>query len=125
MRRRVDVVLRALLAALFASTCMALWIAIGRRSDFLTAFPGAERPAVYVAFLGVAVVGLVSLIGLWRWRPWAIALYGLSAGVAVALDIIAHAPLAHRLTVITMTVVVLLLSYANRRRFTQTTMRAA
>ncbi len=104
---------------------MALWIAIGRRADFLAAFPGAERPAVYYAFLAVAVVGLIALTGLWRWRPWAIALYGISGGVAVALDIIARAPLAHRLTVATMAVLVLLLAYANRRHFVQTTMRAA
>lgn len=125
MRFRADVALRVVLAALFASTCMALWIATLRRADFLVAFPGAERPAVYAAFLAVAVVGLVSLLGLWRWQPWAIALYGFSAGLAVALDIIARAPLAHRLTVLTMAVVVLLLAYANRRRFVQTRMRAA
>ncbi len=125
MRLRVDVVLRAVVAALFASTCMALWIAIGRRTDFLAAFPGAEQPTVYNAFVAVAIVGLIALIGLWRWRPWAIALYGISGGFAVALDIIARAPLAHRLTVATMAVLVLLLAYANRRRFTQTQMRAA
>lgn len=104
---------------------MALWIALGRRSDFLSAFPGAEQPPVYFGMLAIALTGLVSLVGLWRWQLWGIALYGLSAGFAVALDIIARAPVAHRLTVVAMAVVVLLLVYANRRRFVHTTMRAA
>lgn len=80
---------------------------------------------MYFAMLAVALTGLASLVGLWRWQPWAIALYGISAGIAVALDVIARAPLAHRLTVVTMAVLVLLLAYANRRRFVQTQMRVA
>lgn len=123
MRPPVVLVFRAVIAALIASTCMALWIAIGRRADFLAAFPGAQHSLVYAALIGVAIAGLVALTGLWRWQPWAIALYGTSGGIAVALDIVARAPLAHRVTVASMAVLVLLLAYANRSRFVQPTMR--
>lgn len=125
MLQRAALVFRTLLAALFASTCMALWIALVRRADFLAAFPGAERPEVYVGMIIIALIGLVALTGLWRWKSWSIALYGISGGFAVALDIIARAPIAHRLTVVTMAVLVLLLAYANRHQFMQTQARAA
>lgn len=125
MPSRIALLFRVLLAALFASTCFAIWIAVGRRADFLAAFPGAERPIVYRAMLTVAVAGLAALAGLWRWQPWAIVLYGISAGAAVALDIVAQAPLAHRLAVLTMVVVVNVLIYANRYRFARPPARAA
>lgn len=110
-------ILRVLLGALFVSTGVGLWYAISRRVAFQLAFPGSVHELVYVALLITGATGLIAIAGLWLWRRWAVILY---VGVAVAslcLDVVAEAPLAHRVTVVVSAVSVFLLVYLSWDRF--------
>lgn len=108
---------RALLIGIALSTGVGVTFAVGQRPVFVEAFPGASSPVLYGSFLFVAAAGCVALAGLWYWRRWALWLYAVLAVAGVVLDIVARAPTAHQLTVVTAAVVVLGLAYLNRDRF--------
>jgi hypothetical protein len=116
---------RVVLAAMMLSTLVGVWFAGTNRPAFQAAFPGAARTAVYVGLLGTGGVGLVALAGLWRWRRWALVLYGFVAVVGIVLDLLAAAPILHQITVVAGALIVFTLAYANRRQFRAAAPRGA
>lgn len=110
-------VFRVLLAALMLSTGIGVWFATAQRARFEVAFPGTVSLPVYAGLLTVGVAGLVALIGMWRWRRWAVILYAVGAVAGIALDVLARAPRAHQATVVIAAVAVLTLVALNRQRF--------
>ncbi len=117
---RSPVVFRVLLAALFVSTSVGLWYATAHRPVFQMGFPGSARPGVYVALLATGVAGIVAVCGLWLWRRWAVVLYACVAAVSIGLDVVAHAPRAHQVTVLVGVAAVLWSVYLHRERFLAT-----
>lgn len=110
-------IFRVVVAALLVSTSAGVWYAIGNRSAFQDAFPGAVSNAVYGSLIAVGALSLVALAGLWAWHPWAIVLYGFLAAASVVLDVLARAPVLHQVTVVLATCVVGTLAYVNRSAF--------
>lgn len=108
---------RVVVAALMASTAFGVWYGAANRGAIVSAFPGAANSMVYAGLLGTGGAGLVALAGLWRWRRWAVALYGIVALAGVVLDVLARAPALHQATVVTAAVLLFLLVYLNRQRF--------
>ncbi|MFN7941490.1 MAG: hypothetical protein U0X73_07805 [Thermoanaerobaculia bacterium] len=96
------------------STASGLVTLLWRRDDFLRAFPAAT-PAILVGYLVTAIAILASLFGLWRLRPWGLALAVLLVVPALGLDILAEAPLAHRIAVVVSTLVVVAAAWPARR----------
>lgn len=112
-----QLVFRLLVVGLLLSTGIGVAYALVNRPAFVSSFPGAAAPVVYGALLIVAGVGLIALVGLWRWRRWALGLYAILVLASIVLDVIVRAPLAHQLTVIVSAVVLFTLAFLNRSRF--------
>lgn len=110
-------VLKVLLAALFASTCIGLWFGTAHRPEVQLAFPGIRHQAVYLALLATGAGGLVGICGLWLWRRWGVIVYGCTAVAGLGLDVLARAPVLHQVTVFVCAVAVFWLVYLNRERF--------
>lgn len=117
-------VYRIVLVLLFSGSLNAIYIAIVRHSEFIVSFPGAIG-GVYLGLLGVAVAGLAALVGLWFWRRWAVAAFLGLGVVAVVLDVFARAPLAHQIATATATLVVTVLVYSLRERFSNSRRHAS
>ena len=110
-------VFRVLVGATMCSTTIGVAYALLRRPLFVASFPGAADGRVYWALVLTGMAGLVALAGLWRWRRWAVALYGVLAVVSLALDVVGKAPVAHQVTVVGSAGLMLALARANRALF--------
>lgn len=111
------VLLRIVLAALSLSTCAGLWFAVTNRPEFEAAFPGAADGRIYAGLLLLGGLGLVAVVGLWRWRRWAVVLYGLVVLADLVMDVLADAPVVHQGTVLVGGLLVGSLLFLNRARF--------
>lgn len=110
-------IFRVVIAGIMLSTSIGISYALANRSAFVLSFAGARAPGVYVAFLIVGALGLISLAGLWMWKRWALVLYAILTAASIVLDLLAGAPLAHQLAVIVGAAAVFTLAYLNRGRF--------
>lgn len=117
LRTSPVVAFRLVLAGLVAATLIGVTFALARPVEFRAVFPGAAGPTAYWALVTVGGVGLVALAGLWRWRRWALWLYGIGAAASIGLDVVVHAPAVHQVAVGVGATAVFGLAYANRARF--------
>ena len=101
---------------LLLSTTGGLFVATTRRADFVASFPGAVGPAYY-ALVATALLGLVALAGLLRFRRWAAWMYLGLGVVAIALDVVTRGPRLHLATAVASTTLVLVLLWTQRHRF--------
>jgi len=99
------------------STLNGIRVAVTRREALQVAFPGTADPYLYGIMLAMAVVGLLALLGMWRWRRWGVMLYTAGAIVLIVLDVIVRAPTLHPVTVVAGALVILGLAFLNRDRF--------
>jgi MFS superfamily sulfate permease-like transporter len=110
-------IFRVLIVGIMLSTSIGILYALMDRASFVSSFPGAAALTIYMGFLIVAGLGIVSLVGLWMWKRWALALYAILTTASVVLDLLAGAPFAHQLAVIVGAAAVFALAYLNRHRF--------
>ncbi|MEZ5312790.1 MAG: hypothetical protein R2862_03605 [Thermoanaerobaculia bacterium] len=101
---------------LLLSTASGLLVATTRRADFVASFPGAVGP-LYYALVATALLGLVALAGLLRFRRWAAWMYLGLGLVAIILDVVTRGPRLHLATAVASTTVVLALLWTQRHRF--------
>lgn len=111
------VAFRGLLLALVVSTTFGVGSALRDRAGFVASFPGAARDPVFYLLVATGLLGLVAVLGLWRWRRWAVVLFLAVTVASFSLDVIARAPALHQVAVLTVGLLVGSLAYTNRRRF--------
>lgn len=108
---------RSLLLALVLSTTVGVGSALRDRAGFVASFPGAARDLVFYLLVATGLLGLVAVLGLWRWRQWGVVLFLAVTVASFSLDVIARAPAMHQVAVLTVGLLVGSLVYANRERF--------
>lgn len=107
---------RISLVLLCCATANALFTATVLRQLFAEFFPGAIGE-VYFGLVAVACLGLVAIAGLWQWRRWAMVLFIVLGVAGFVLDILASAPVAHKIASASATLLVAGLAYLLRDRF--------
>lgn len=107
---------RIILLLLGFSTVKAALFALGEKQQFLDRFPGASG-SVYYAFLLLAVVGFVSLIGLFHYQRWAVWIFGILTVLITILNVTVQAPVLHTLSGVAAGALVLFLAWVLQPRF--------